>query len=83
MKKKLKQWLFNKIFKKEIEENKKVMREMYNNLESKVLDNIRLMGELKKAKDEIKVYEELMNDLDKENRMMTLIIGGMKIYEGR
>lgn len=81
MGKNLKQWLFNKIFKKEIEENKEIMKEMYNNLESKVLDNIHLMNGLKEANDMIKLYEEEIEKLEKENRMMTLIVGSMKIYE--
>lgn len=81
MGKNLKRWLFNKIFKKEIEENKEVMKEMYNNLKRKVLDNIHLMEELKEANDMIKLYEEEIDRLEKENKMMTLIVGGFKVYE--
>lgn len=81
MGKNLKQWLFNTIFKEEIEEYKDIIKELSKDLESELLDNIRNMRELREAKDMNELYEEEINKLEKENRMMTLIVGGLKIYD--
>ena len=80
MGKNLKQWLFNKIFKEEIEEYKNIIKELCRDLENEALDNIRIMRELREAKDMNELYEEEIDRLEKENRMMTLIVGGMKVY---
>lgn len=81
MGKKLKQWLFNTVFKEEIEEYKDIIKELSKDLESELLDNIRNMRELKESNDMNKLYEEEINKLEKENRIMTLIIGGLRVYD--
>lgn len=81
MGKKLKRWLFNKIFKDEIEEYKEIIKELCRDLESEILDNIRNIKELKEANDMSKLYEEEVTRLENENKIMTLIIESMKLYE--
>lgn len=88
MGKNFKIWLLNKLFKDEIEEYKEIIKELCRDLEREALDNMcninateKLMKELQQAKDEIKVYEELIDNLDKENKMMNLILQSLKLYQ--
>ena len=68
--------LFKKIFKKEIE--------MYKNEIKWLNDIIKAMSEdMEEHGKMLQLYEEELTRLENENKILTLIVESLKLYEGR
>lgn len=68
--------LFNKIFKKEIEMYKDEIKWL-NDIMKAMSEDIEEHGKM------LQLYEEELTRLENENKILTLIVESLKLYEGR